>query len=231
MTLEELAFQKANSGLLIIVQNNRRTAQVRIFGPRIARTNLRRQTFLQMGSEAVGDHVCNYGSLLHKCNVRATLEFTVDRQAMLEPCRAPHLRSLEPRMARTCTPPPSLHPLPKFTSRQRTIIVWDASTRANPLPHTCLSRLPKSRPPTPLYPQGVCFQPPAIWPTVQNQRLTEQSRRSNKQKRAAFRSIFGPNRGYFAPFLAFFAGLRRSVRSGTTPSRSMIFARRQGERQ
>jgi hypothetical protein len=126
----------------------------------------------------------------------------------------------------------SPHPLPKFTSRQRTIITWDAFTRTNPPPNICPSRLPKSRPPTPpLYPMGVCFQPPAASPMVQNQQLTERVHRFAKGKRAAIRSLFGPIRGYFAPFLAFFAGLRRSARGGTTPSRSAIIARRQREQQ
>jgi hypothetical protein len=146
--------------------------------------------------------------MLHKCNVSAILAFTVDRQAALEPCRAPHLRGLEPRMARTCTPPLFFHPLPKFTSRQRTIIPWDSSTRTNPPPQICpLQASQKPTPSPPLYPMGVCFQPPAAMPIVQTQQLTEQARRFNQQKVAVFRSVFGLIRGHFAPFLAFFGGV------------------------
>jgi hypothetical protein len=83
----------------------------------------------------------------------------------------------------------------------------------------------------PLYPMGVCFQPSAGSPTVQNQQLTERVHRSDKQNVVVFRSVFGPIRGYFAPFLAFFAGLRRAICGGTTPSRSTIIARRQREQQ
>jgi len=88
------------------------------------------------------------------------LEFTVDRRAMLEQCRAPHLRISEPRKARTRDRRPPFIPLPKFTSRQRTIIPWEASTRTNPPPNFCPPRPPKSRPPTPYTPRGYVFSPP-----------------------------------------------------------------------
>jgi len=88
------------------------------------------------------------------------LEFTVDRRAMLEQCRAPHLRISEPRKARTRDRRPPFIPLPKFTSRQRTIIPWEASTRTNPPPNFCPSRPPKSRPPPPYTPRGYVFSPP-----------------------------------------------------------------------
>jgi hypothetical protein len=107
------------------------------------------------------------------------------------------------------------------------------------IPPRTRTRRPKSTPqayrrrspPPPLYPQRVCFQPPAASPMGQNQQLTERVHRSDEQKVVVFRSVFGPIRGYFAPFLPFFAGLRKAICGGTTPSRSTLTARRQGETQ
>jgi hypothetical protein len=128
--------------------NSRRMPQLRILEPGTARTSIRREAFIQMGSEAARDHVCNYGPLLHKCKVRAILGFTVDRLEVLEPCRAPNLRR------------PSFIPcrnLPRGSAQSSYGMPPRARTRC-PIP--AYPGFPKADPPPPYTPRGYVFSLP-----------------------------------------------------------------------
>src|ERR1035438_3110715 len=86
-------------------------------------------------------------------------------------------------------------------------------------------------PPPPLYPPGVCLQPSAAMPMVQNQQLTEHAIVPASKKWPLFGRFSVQFRRHFAQSWAPLAGLRRSVRGGRTPARSIVFTRRQGEKQ
>jgi hypothetical protein len=178
-------------------------------------------------TEAARDHICNYRLILHKCNVGVYRRPSSNAGTM--PCTPPpHFRASESTNQR---PPPSLHPFAEIylTPAHNHPM---GSLHAHEPPAQFLPLKASQKPtPHPLYPQGVCFQPSAGSPIVQNQQLTERVHRSDEQNVVVFRSVFGPIRGYFAPFLPFFAGLRRPVRGGTAPSRSTRVARRERETQ
>jgi hypothetical protein len=199
-----------------------RVPPVRILELGTAGTSIRREAFNQVGSEAARDHVCNYGPPLHKCIVRTILGFAVDRQAALEPCRGQH----KPTSAALTAPLAE-----NYLAAAHNTLMGCLHAREPAAPNLPREPTADADPHPPYTPRGYVFGLPRAVRlfrinNLQNEFIAPTSKRSSFFDRFSVQ-FDGISRRCWR----FLAGLRRSARGGTTPSRSTIIARREREEQ